>query len=818
MPLALKVKKSAGVPVTTVVHRLLTAANAARARSDWGSAAKHYGSALEQDPHLAHIWIQLGHALKEGGDLAAAEAAYRRAERLQPANADPLLHLGHVSKLRGDVAGAVRHYLAAARLAPRDPAAVGELHKLIADGPSFPVESLAELLAEEDLASTSWSPRPLQDAAEAAQRAVHDLVTALERDAGAPDALTQASSAANLIAEVRRSTSQLSDSQDSRPALIFDVADLLAYFRDVRSPTGIQRVQMETIIGALQISTATVRICCFLEQRDEWVEIPPPLFRKLCQLSLGGVDGEADEWNATLTRTLLLLKTAPSLTFPRGAFLVNLGTSWWQQNYFLLVRQVKSEYGVRYVPFVHDMIPLLRGEYCPKGLRQEFVSWAIGVFEHADFFFVNSQATKRDLVKVGAFLGREISAEAVSVVPLDADHRKAGTSKVGRGSLRWRELDGAPFVLLVSTIEPRKNHIRVFEAWVALLKRHGPRRTPKLLCVGHPGWMNESIYGHLNSQETLREHVRIVRFVSDSELAELYGRCLFTLYPSHYEGWGLPVTESLCHGKAPLIADNSSLREAGDRFASYFNADSTPDLIAALETLIFDPEARRARERLIASEFKPRAWGDLAWQMADSLAAWGDVERTIVTAPPTAWAGAYHPLRRNRHVRIWPGARSSEIYRAGANWWGLDDWGCWTKPGGAILRFAAPEGAALRLYLRLQGLPTVPCPYRVTSGAEVIEGELHPHESKWLAINLPEGVSQGDHPTVELEIRGLAFEDLSTITNNSDPRVVSVGVAGFFLCRADDVIARSAFLEAAALGNVDDLDFNREPVEYVPLI
>lgn len=818
MPLALKVKKSAGVPVTRAVHRLLTTANAARAREDWRSAAKHYSSALEQDPGLAHIWIQLGHALKESGDLAGAETAYRQAERLQPASAEPLLHLGHLSKLRGDTAGAVRGYLAAARLEPNAPDAVGELHKLIGRDQGPPASAL-ELLGEMDEASTSWSAPTLQDAAEAAKRAVDELMAALGRDGGAPDALARATSAADLIAEASRFAAQSQGARDARPALIFDVADLLTYFRDMRSPTGIQRVQMEIIAGALRMSTVAVRICCFQEQRDEWIEIPPPLFLKLCRLSLEN-DGDAAEWNAALLHTLRMLVAAPALTFPRGAFLINLGTSWWQQNYFLFVRQVRLEYGVRYIPFVHDMIPLLRGELCPKTLREEFISWAIGVFEHADFFLVNSQSTKRDLIKVGAFLGHEVRPEVVSVITLDADNRKAAAPIARRKPLRRWGLDGAPFVLFVSTVEPRKNHVRAFEAWAALLKRHGPRRTPKLVCVGHPGWMNNAVYEHLKVQETLRDHVQIVRFVSDADLADLYRRSLFTLYPSHYEGWGLPVTESLCHGKVPLVADNSSLPEAGGRFAVYFNADSTPDLIAALEMLAFDHEARGAHERLIATEFKPRAWEDLARQIADSLIAWdGEEQAVVATAAPMALAGAFHPLRRNRRALIWPGMRCSEIFRTGANWWGPDDWGCWTKPGGGTLRIGMPDRAALRVYLRLQGPPSTPCPYRVTSGARTVEGELRPHEGKWLAIDIAEGESEaeGDR-TLDLNIHGLAFEDLGVVTNSNDPRVISVGVAGFFLCRADDLAARNAFLEAVALDNVDDLDFNREPVEYVPLV
>uniref|UniRef100_B0T6Z4 Glycosyl transferase group 1 n=1 Tax=Caulobacter sp. (strain K31) TaxID=366602 RepID=B0T6Z4_CAUSK len=816
MVLGLKLKKSAGVPVTAAVHRLIAAANAARARSDWRAAAKHYDAALRRDPHLGHVWIQLGHALKESGELSAADRAYHRAESLRPDDADAHLHLGHVAKLRGDVAGAIRSYLTAARLAPKAPHAIGELHTLIANGANVPIEAIQGLIDLEDDPITR-SP-PMSSAIAAAQTAMTALVTALKQQGGQPGALERATSAAHLIADLA-SDPVSSGSQDSGPALIFDVSDLLTYFRNVRSPTGIQRVQIEIILSSLQSGNTAVRICCFLEQRDEWVEIPAPLFLRLSWLSLGDAEDDGGEWTAALTRTLLLLNMAPPLDFPRGAFLINLGTSWWLQNYFLFVRRIKRERGVRYIPFVHDMIPVLHGEFCPKVLTQDFISWAIGVFEHADFFFVNSQSTRRDLIKVGAFLGREIDPLAISVVTLDADTRKPDAPAPRGKILRRWGLNAIPYVLFVSTIEPRKNHLRVFEAWIALLKRHGSRKTPKLVCVGHPGWLNDSIHDQLNAHEDLRAHVQVLRFVSDADLAELYSGCLFTLYPSHYEGWGLPVTESLCYGKAPLVANTSSLPEAGGRFAVYFNPDSTVELIAALETLAFDHEARRARERLITAEFKPRGWAVLARQMADDLVAWEGVGRPVLGAEaPAALVGAYHSLGRNLKTRVWPGMRSGEVYRSGPNWWGPDNWGCWTKPGGSTLRMTVPQPGPIIAYLHLQGLPAQRCGFvvKTTGDAIVRHGEIDRGQHKWLAIEI--APDESEPRTVTLEIEGTACESLANVTDNSDARVVSLGVAGFFLCRADDPAARAAFLEAVAIGNIHDLDFSREPLEYTPLI
>src|SRR3546814_14180695 len=87
-----------------------------------------------------------------------------------------------------------------------------------------------------------------------------------------------------------------------------------------------------------------------------------------------------------------------------------------------------------------------------------------------------------------------------------------------------------------------------------------------------------------------------------------------TVYPSHYEGWGLPVTEALAHGQIPVIADNSSLPEAGNGFALTFRSGSVASFVEALEKMVFDRGWKAAREREIKADFKPRSWEQLGRQ------------------------------------------------------------------------------------------------------------------------------------------------------------------------------------------------------------
>ena len=99
---------------------------------------------------------------------------------------------------------------------------------------------------------------------------------------------------------------------------------------------------------------------------------------------------------------------------------------------------------------------------------------------------------------------------------------------------------------------------------------------------------------------------------SDAELASLYRDCLFTLYPSFYEGWGLPVTESLCFGKTVAASNRGSIPEAGGEFCAYFDPDDLNDAERVVGGLIRHPERIAALEERIATSFRPPGWDDTA--------------------------------------------------------------------------------------------------------------------------------------------------------------------------------------------------------------
>ena len=110
---------------------------------------------------------------------------------------------------------------------------------------------------------------------------------------------------------------------------------------------------------------------------------------------------------------------------PTRAILVNLGTSLWVADYFLFIRNAKARHAISYVPFVHDLIPVMTPDFCVDGIRKEFAAWLAGLFQHADGFLVNSRSTARDLMEGAERLGHRVAPDGIEVVPKKANPQPA---------------------------------------------------------------------------------------------------------------------------------------------------------------------------------------------------------------------------------------------------------------------------------------------------------------------------------------------------------------------------------------------------------
>ena len=253
------------------------------------------------------------------------------------------------------------------------------------------------------------------------------------------------------------------------------------------------------------------------------------------------------------------------------------------------------------VPVVYDLIAF-RPELAPQARAGliERVTMPLAV-RRASALVCISQATADDLVaRFPAARGK------AHVAPLAADPRFAPDGPDPAPVLARHGIDG-PYVLGVGTLEPRKNLVRLIEAFIGLddVARAGRR----LVLVGPIGWEVEPILAAARAHPGL---VLTVGHVPEAELPVLYRAADLFAYPSLYEGFGLPVLEAMACGTAVLTSPVSSLPEVAGDTALYADPHDVPTIRAALARALTDPALRARLGAAGVQRARAFSWGRFA--------------------------------------------------------------------------------------------------------------------------------------------------------------------------------------------------------------
>jgi glycosyltransferase involved in cell wall biosynthesis len=299
-----------------------------------------------------------------------------------------------------------------------------------------------------------------------------------------------------------------------------------------------------------------------------------------------------------------------------GDTLLTLGAPWGHPNYADLIEKHRSRFGLRYALVIHDIIPLRRPEWFDPGLVRLFRAYFDSVVPVCDTIFANSHFTAADVTAHAHTRGIALRGPIVPI-PMGSGFGS------GRPTTAVARTDRLPpigsYVLLVSTIEARKNHALMFRVWRRLLEELPLDTVPSLVFAGHIGWLVEDLMRQIANADHLEGKLIVLEDPSDGELTALYQGCLFTVFPSLYEGWGLPVTESLAFGKPCLIADRTSLPEAGGDLARRFDPDNLNDAFAAVRDVILDQHGLSRWEEQVRREFRPVPWAASAEALLTTL-------------------------------------------------------------------------------------------------------------------------------------------------------------------------------------------------------
>lgn len=272
--------------------------------------------------------------------------------------------------------------------------------------------------------------------------------------------------------------------------------------------------------------------------------------------------------------------------------IVTLGAGWMTD--YVGVHKLAAACGCKTVTFIHDIIPLTHFWFNGKAEKDKnFEKWLKYCLINDDRIICNSYFTQGELATQLSKWGLKQRILVTQYPHEFQSCRASSPSDTAQPAIPGK------YVLCVGTITLRKNTQRLIETWKRVEDELGDD-APTLVLAGAKG-RYPGISG-LN----IRRVVFIER-PDDAMLEGLYKGCLFTVFPSLFEGWGLPIGESLWFGKPVLCANAASMPEAGGRYADYFDPTNSESLYEGIMRLIRRP--KRFPES-IRSEL--RTWKDTA--------------------------------------------------------------------------------------------------------------------------------------------------------------------------------------------------------------
>lgn len=299
----------------------------------------------------------------------------------------------------------------------------------------------------------------------------------------------------------------------------------------------------------------------------------------------------------------------PRLALGASDVVLSLGGGWASPLPWSSLEDLKRQQGFKSVQIVYDLIPVLEPQYMSNIGVHPPENYFDPVLRQADVILTISEFVKQTIH--GYLEARGIGPRIVEVLRLGENIPE---NHVSTAPDLARYFDPTlPFALTVSTLEVRKNHVLLYQVWRRLVKKYG-QDAPRLVIVGREAPLSEYLTSQLRADPLVGKHVIHLAHCDDQQLSWLYRNCLFTLYPSHHEGWGLPVAESMLYGKHCICSGATSMLEIAPHLVDFHDPIDGLGCLELVEKALH-PEYRQAREERIRKEYRRTSWDDTARQM-----------------------------------------------------------------------------------------------------------------------------------------------------------------------------------------------------------
>lgn len=288
----------------------------------------------------------------------------------------------------------------------------------------------------------------------------------------------------------------------------------------------------------------------------------------------------------------------------------------WHADFFALAERLKQQ-GVGIVSVIYDLIPLTHPQFCDAGLVKVFDQWFDWIAKTADGFMAISKTISEQVEReLQQRLGTdEASQRWHGHFHLGSELDLAQADAPLHPELRRMFAKQEPVYLMVSTIEPRKNHTYLLDAF-ELLWAQGS--TARLCIIGKVGWKCEALIERINKHPLKNKCLFMFNGINDKSLEYAYSNARALVFPSYAEGFGLPLVEAMQRGLPVMASDLPVFREIGGDFMAYFDLSQPQTLASQIQTFEATGAFPAARP---VSEWQWIDWNGAAQQLINGALA-----------------------------------------------------------------------------------------------------------------------------------------------------------------------------------------------------
>jgi glycosyltransferase involved in cell wall biosynthesis len=242
------------------------------------------------------------------------------------------------------------------------------------------------------------------------------------------------------------------------------------------------------------------------------------------------------------------------------------------------------------VSTVHDVSFIENPEYFPAARRSQLRYTVARTVRLAARIITVSEFSRDAILRA-----YPVSPDKVRVIPNAASPEFRVVAR-GRAARTVRDHFGleAPFIFSVGDLQPRKNHIGLINAFARLLAAH-PDLSHHLVLAGQKTWFTSRVVAAAQASG-LASRIHFTGFVSDSDLVQLYNACDCFVFPSFYEGFGLPILEAMACGCAVACSNTSAMPEVAEGAGLLFDPRNPASIARAMADVLLDEDLRKRME------------------------------------------------------------------------------------------------------------------------------------------------------------------------------------------------------------------------------